>query len=85
MSEHPNISNPEELAVYLYSQDVISKEICDEVIKRYSSHGVATRLVAAVKKRILGHCYVLDKFLSILREHPSLAYLSDAMSDLCRK
>ena len=79
-----SISNPEQLAAELYSQDVISKEIRDEAMNG-SSHDAATRLVAAVKKRILEHRSVLDNFLSILREHPSLAYLADAMSDLCRK
>ena len=79
-----SISNPEQLAADLYSQGVISKEIHQKAING-SSHDMAARLVATVKTRILEHRSVLDTFLSILREHPSLVCLANALSDFSCK
>ena len=44
-----------------------------------------SKLVAAVEDQIAVNPSVFHKFLSMLREDPSLVYIADGMSDLYRK
>ena len=44
-----------------------------------------SKLVAAVEDQIAVNPSDFHKFLSMLREDPSLVYIADAMSDLYRK
>ena len=82
-----SISHPEWLAFELYSQDTISIKLYDETMKITgpSTYCRASKLVAAVKDRIMVNSSVLHKFLSVVRRDPSLVYIADAMSDSYRK
>ena len=82
-----SISHPERLAFELYSQEMISKEVRDATVKITgpSTYDRASKLVAAVKDQIVANPSVLHKFLSVMREDPSLVYIADAMSDHYRK
>ena len=82
-----SISHPERLAFELYSQDMISIKLRDETMKITgpSTYCRASKLVAAVKDRIVVNPSVFNKFLSVVREDPSLVYIADAMSDHYRK
>ena len=79
-----SISHPEQLAFELYSQDMISKTVCGETLK-ITEHLIQSKLVAAVEDQIAVNPSVFHKFLSMLREDPSLVYIADAMSDSYRK
>ena len=78
-----SISHPERLAFELHSQDMISIKLRDETMKITgpSTYDRASKLVAAVKDQIVANPSVLQKFLSVVREDPSLVYIADAMSD----
>ena len=81
-----SISHPERLAFELYSQDMISTEVCDETMEitgpsYYRTYCRASKLVAAVKDQIIVNSSVLHNFLSVVRRDPSLVYIADAMSD----
>ena len=80
------ISHPEQLADELYSQDMISKGVHDEVVKRtaQSAYG-QSKLICAVEDQIMVNPSILHRFLSVLRRDSSLVYLADAMSDHYRK
>ena len=82
-----SISHPEQLAVQLYSQDMISKAVRDEAMHIMGSPAPyrAAKLVAAVEDQIAVNPSVLNKFLSVVRGDPSLVYIADAMSDHYRK
>ena len=80
-----SISHPEQLAIELYSHDMISTQVCDEVMKITGQYCRATKLVAAVKDKIIVNPFVLHKFLSVVRGDPSLVYIADAMSNHYRK
>ena len=81
------IPHPEQLAHELYSQDMISKGVHDEVVKitAQSAYRQSAKLMSAVEDQIMVKPSALDKFLSVLRRDPSLVYLADAMSDHYRK
>ena len=79
-----SISHPEQLAVQLYSQDMISKAVRDEAMHIMGSPAPyrASKLVVAVENQIVVNPSVfLYKFLSVMREDPSLVFIADAMSD----
>ena len=79
-----SISHPEQLAVQLYSQDMISKAVRDEAMHIIGSPAPyrASKLVVAVENQIVVNPSVfLYKFLSVMREDPSLVFIADAMSD----
>ena len=82
-----SVSHPERLAFELYSQGMISTQVRDETMKIIgpSTYCRASKLVAAVKDQIVANASVLCKFLSVMREDPSLVYIADAMSDHYRK
>ena len=82
-----SIPHPEQLAIQLYSQDMISKAVRDEAmhIKGSPAPYRASKLVAAVEDQIMVNPPVLHKFLSVVRGDPSLVYIADAMSDHYRK
>ena len=82
-----SISHPEQLAIELFSHEIISTQVCDEVMKitGQSKYCRATKLVAAVKDKIVVNPFVLHKFLSVVRGNPSLVYIADAMSNHYRK
>ena len=82
-----SISHPEQLAFELYSQDMISKTVCSETLKitEHLTQCKKSKLVAAVEDQIAVNPSVFHKFLSMLREDPSLVYIADAMSDSYRK
>jgi len=77
---------PERLANELYSKNVVSAGVRDEMnVIGQSSYHKTTRLLAAVECKIKENPGSLHTFLSILREDPSLVYIADAMSDEYRK
>ena len=82
-----SILHPEQLAFELHSQDMISIELRDETMKITgpSTYCRASKLVAAVKDRIVMNPSVLHTFLSVVRRDPSLVYIADAMSNSYRK
>jgi len=82
-----SISHPERLAFELCSQDMISTQLRDEIMKITgpSTYCRASKLVAAVKDRIVTNPSVLCMFMSVVRGDPSLVYIADAMSDSYRK
>ena len=82
-----SISCPEWLAAKLYSQGMISKEVCDEVTNTSgsSAHNRAIKLVVAVEDQIMANPSVLHEFLLVMRRDPSLAYIADDISDSFRK
>ena len=82
-----SILHPEQLAVELYSQDMISKAVRDEAMHVMESPKPyrASKVVAAVEDQITVNPSFLHKFLSVLRGDPSLAYIADAMADHYRK
>ena len=82
-----SISHPEQLAIQLYSQDMISKAVRDEAMHIMGSPAPyrASKLVAAVEDQIMVNPPVLYKFLSVVRGDPSLVYIADTMSDHYRK
>ena len=82
-----SISHPERLAFELYSQDMSSIKLRDETMKITgpSSYCRASKLVPAVKEQIVVNPSVFNKFLSVVREDPSLVYIADAMLDHYRK
>jgi len=77
------IPHPEQLAIELYSQDLISKEVRNETmhITGPSAYNRAAKLLSAVECQIELNPGALHTFLSVLRADPSLVYLADAMSD----
>ena len=81
------IPHPEQLAIELYSQDVVSKEVRDEAMQIMGSAAYyrTAKLLSAVEGPIQLKPGTLDTFLSVLRGDPSLVYLADAMSDEYRK
>ena len=66
---------------------MISIKLRDETMKITgpSIYCRASKLVAAVKDQIVVNPSVFNKFLSVVREDPSLVYIADAMSDHYRK
>ena len=82
-----SISHPERLAYELYSRDLISLKVWDETMKLtgQSTYLKSSKLVAAVKDQTMVNPSVLHKFLSVVREDPSLVYIADDMSDHYRK
>ena len=82
-----SISYPEQLAFELYSQEMISKSVCGEIMKitGHLTYCKELKLVAAVEDQIAVNPSVFHKFLSMLRGDPSLVYIADAMSDSYRK
>ena len=82
-----SISHPEQLAIQLYSQDMISKAVRDEAMHIMGSPAPyrASKLVAAVEDQIMVNPPVLHKFLSVVRGDPSLVYIADAMCDFYRE
>ena len=82
-----SIPHPEQLAIQLYSQDMISKAVRDEAmhIKGSPAPYRASKLVAAVEDQIMVNPPVLHKFLSVVRGDPSLVYIADAMCDSYRE
>ena len=82
-----SISYPEELAVQLYSQDMISKAVRDEAVSITESPAPyrASRLLTVVENQIIVNHSVLANFLSAVRRDPSLVKIADAMSDHYRK
>ena len=66
---------------------MISLKVRDETMKITgpSTYFRASKLVSAVKDRVVANPSVLHKFLSVMRGDPSLVYIADAMSDYYRK
>ena len=76
-----SISHPGHLANQLYTQDVISIKVRMTIL----GPCMTSKLVATVEDQIMVNPSVFHKFLSVLRENPSLVYIADAMSDHYRK
>ena len=76
-----SISHPGHLANQLYTQDVISINVRMTIL----GPCMASKLVATMEDQIKVNPSVFHKFLSVLRENPSLVYIADAMSDHYRK
>ena len=79
-----SISHPEQLALQLYSHNLISKAVHDKAMESPAPYR-ASKLVAAVEDQIMVNSSVLWKFLSVVRRDSSLVYIADAMSDHYRK
>ena len=77
------IVHPERLAIELYSQDVVSKEVRNETLHILgpSAYTRTSKLLSEVECEIKVNPGTFHTFLSVLREDPSLVYLADAMSD----
>jgi len=72
---------PERLANELYSKNVVSAGVRDEMsVIGQTLYHKTTRLLSAVECQIEMNPDSLHTFLSVLREDPSLVYLADAMS-----
>ena len=66
---------------------MISTQVLDATVRITgpSTHDRTSKLVTAVKDQIVVNPSVLHKFLSVMREDPSLVYIADAMFDHYRK
>ena len=82
------IEHPEQLAIELYSQAVVSKDVQAETVQLNMALSVYSRtakLLSSVECPVELNPGVFHTFLSVLREDPTLVYLADAMWDEYRK
>lgn len=77
-----SIQDPEDLSVFLYTKNIISPGVRDEV---QESRGLTKRrkcevLINAVEAKITSHPQAFHAFINVLRSMPYIAALADTMA-----